>query len=327
MNEALAANVWDSAATGSYANLPLPADRSALERAFIASVRQVSTQLPPPPPMATGKTLRLLSFNVLNGFAPFPADTKAPTTDRALSLLKSLGPTVVGLQEFTLRPWNSDQGQFLAKLAANGLKMAAWCPASNLYGGPYGNAILLNHLSGLVPIAVDCVPLNPPSLSDKEGRSAAKISFDLPGRGRRLHIYSTQLDVWDHSGSMRLAEAKTLVDHIKSTTISNRDAIVVMGDLNATQPRDYSPSHFSWISANSTARDVKEDFSVLEYLRREGLIDAAEIKGERLPLSVWSGKRVDYILCKNIAPKQIVRVSAIPVVVSDHLPLLADLAF
>jgi len=308
---------WDQAVGLTYLKLPRNT-RESLQNSFMQAVG-----MGPKPSLAAPVSgmARIISFNILNGFEGM---VEKPATDSALATLGSLRPSIVGLQEVVFRPWMKTVDEFREKLAQYKLSLEFGCQATELYGGPYGNALLQGPSlpSTWRRTDIHTLDLNPLE-SKAEGRCAVGISFDIESK-QRLHIYSTHLDVSDHSGALRLAEVKTLLAYIKLKT-APQDAVIVMGDMNATQWRDYSPEHKEWIMKNAIARGVPEDITVLDVFRKEGYLDAAELKGERLPLTVWSGKRVDYILCKNIAASQIAQVFAVPALVSDHLMIGIDL--
>lgn len=308
-------NMWDLAMERHYLEIKEP-NRDALLSAYCELAHEMQRYAVMPPPT---NGLRLLSINTHYSFRPFRPSARHVDQSHIQRLVKHLQPSICGLQEVA-----KGGGLTLEQLlSAFSMAAVASCRASDVAGGLSNVLLTTPTLHANMIGSVDLHQNLEPSFQVSEGRCAAYAVFPLPTGGtnhaQNLYVYNTHLDVWDKTGQLRLHEAKRLLDHIASVIGDGQDPVIVMGDLNETDGRDCTPLHREWLQSLRGQED-----QALQLFYRSGFVDAAQLIGTRLPITVWSGKRVDYILCKNVAATRIERVFVIPSLLSDHFWLGVD---
>lgn len=314
-----------------------PVPRAQLLKAWVSAARAMSERLPNPP-RKSACDVRIVSYNVHNGFFD-PADTTL-NIDEIMSAVVALAPDVLAMQEIAFR---SDGGITPAQLQSYmnavgrrigdpraSLELTGVTKASDLYGW-FGNALwhsrrVAPSVSDAPGAALECDLDAAAAQKPEEGRSMVIRPYDVPelfSTGRKLWLATLQLDVHDRSGRTRLAEAAAAV-HCIQRTVDADDYVVITGDFNAILAADYTPEHLDWLRR----LDPGQDFRVLDFFRQHGFRDAAEMAGVRLPLSVWPGKRVDFVLLgHNFQADNVHRAFVWPTAASDHFPLVVDLVF
>ena len=196
-------------------------------------------------------------------------------------------PDVVGLQEVHRGTWQArfrDQAAELAR--ATGMEVF-YGPSFKVWGGEFGNAVLVR---GRV-LRGEVVGL--PSFG--EPRSLLRVTVEIDGR--ELDVWVTHLSAWGSiNRRMRTAQARCLAEHVRA---SGRP-FVLCGDLNATP------------TTPDLAGLVGGDF-----LRLCGL--ASE------PTHALLGRRIDYIFSDprfTVLDAQVIHAGP-----SDHWPILTRLAW
>jgi exonuclease III len=122
--------------------------------------------------------------------------------------------------------------------------------------------------------------------------------------------------------SDRLQEAKIMCDVLAKKTQGK--SVMIVGDFNAIDYHDYTVEQAAWMK-NQASQAHPQDFETMDYFASRGYQDAFHMLGKRCPISVWSGKRVDFILVAKRPPSlKILHVTMLPLLFSDHLPLLVD---
>jgi endonuclease/exonuclease/phosphatase family metal-dependent hydrolase len=133
-----------------------------------------------------------------------------------------------------------------------------------------------------------------------------------------LTFVGTHLDVYDESGQTREDQ---IIDILKN--VQQCSKIIVAGDLNTLRRTDYSNNEWLDIVQEAKIRNVKAKEDVVTVLEKNNFIDSFIGSKQKPPiLSVWSGRRVDFIFGKNIKFKysDVVQNTA-----SDHFMIYSDI--
>jgi len=126
-----------------------------------------------------------------------------------------------------------------------------------------------------------------------EGRCATVAAINRSGY--KIWVASVQLDVWDESGRTREAEARGLLRCLQHS-MKPGDRAIVMGDFNAVMRSDIAMITGVGSNAMTLPAMPSRIFAPSRSFGRPDSRDAAELAGVPLPLTVWPGKRVDFIL-------------------------------
>ncbi len=169
---------------------------------------------PPQAPAASGYPVRVMSYNLHQGFAV----SGALDLEALARTIEEAGAAVVALQEVS-RGWVIDGSADMLTWLSRRLRMAvAWGPAADAV---WGNAILSRRpimLSGQIELPRGGVPMR---------RGALWAEIELGGRDR-LFVIATHFHHVERDSQVRVPQAAALVDLWKK-----RENAVVMGDFNA----------------------------------------------------------------------------------------------
>jgi endonuclease/exonuclease/phosphatase family metal-dependent hydrolase len=279
--------------------------------------------------------IRIVSYNVHNGFYD-PSDKKLQI-EQMMETFTYLQPNILGLQEVANRSRADEskqqQKQSIDKqietLLNQKMRLAANCKASELYGGFYNQTWLDSSMKNVKLGKLSSIDLHAKTPFEKkvEGRCANIVCVHLPkAKKANLWVINLQLDVSDVTGKTRIAESQRVLDYINEN-VPPSDFVVVMGDFNSVRQQDYTPKHWKWLQDVAMGRyGSGQDTSVAHLFEKADYREAADIFGIRIPISVWSGKRVDFMfLSHHFQRKHIYNFSISPSSVSDHAPLVLDL--
>jgi endonuclease/exonuclease/phosphatase family metal-dependent hydrolase len=143
-----------------------------------------------------------------------------------------------------------------------------------------------------------------PSGSAPQERAAQEVEFD------DIRIYNTHLDVQDASGETRTQQIRRLL----SCATVYKENTVVVGDLNCIRRADYTAAHWNKIKESSCVTWTA--------ITEIGWEDRTQQS-----LSVWSGKRVDFVLLHETTCLVVQNQWISPSIASDHFPLVVDLKY
>lgn len=152
----------------------------------------------------------------------------------------------------------------------------------------------------------------------------------------KFWVLNTHLDVYDFTGVTRALQVDDILD-IVNTIIPPTEPIILMGDFNSTRDQDtilktssvsHKLTHLKWIESHSKRGFYPRDTSPLSKLVAAGFQDVTDlVPNISIPVSVWSGTRVDFILVRGIRREQMLNTFAVFTSASDHLPIIADIDF
>jgi endonuclease/exonuclease/phosphatase family metal-dependent hydrolase len=128
----------------------------------------------------------------------------------------------------------------------------------------------------------------------------------------------THLDVYDESGILREKQMRTIIETINNIGI---DKVIIAGDLNSLRKNDYTQIEWEYIVDIDKKRKVNTIEDAIPLIEEAGFIDSFVGYKKSINLSVWSGRRVDYIYGKNIKFKNSATYKK---TFSDHYPIYAD---
>lgn len=170
---------------------------------------------PPQAPTATGWPIRVMSYNLHQGFST----AGALDLEALARTIEDSGADVVALQEVS-RGWVINGSTDMLTWLSRRLRMAvAWGPAADVV---WGNAVL----SRRTIVASDRIEL--PRGGGAMRRSLLTAEIELGGRDRLL-VLATHFHHIEDQGHVRVPQATTLVEVWKK-----RDSTVALGDFNAT---------------------------------------------------------------------------------------------
>lgn len=170
---------------------------------------------PPQAPTATGWPIRVMSYNLHQGFAT----SGALDLEALARTIEDSGAEVVALQEVS-RGWVINGSTDMLTWLSRRLRMAvAWGPAADTV---WGNAVL----SRRTIVASERIELPRGAVAMR--RSALSAEIELGGRDRLLVIATHFHHVEGHS-HIRVPQANALAELWKK-----RESAIVLGDFNAT---------------------------------------------------------------------------------------------
>jgi endonuclease/exonuclease/phosphatase family metal-dependent hydrolase len=137
---------------------------------------------------------------------------------------------------------------------------------------------------------------------------------------QNLVVVGTHFDVFDESGSHRKKQIAMILDHLKEKHSDER--CIVTGDFNSLKRSDYTDEEWKNIEELDRARRVTTGTDAVPLIEKEDFVDSFDSCNESIKVSVWSGRRVDYIFGKNI---EFVQSSEYRTTYSDHYPIYADI--
>jgi len=270
------------------------------EREVALQAAETGASARPRPSGASSNTLRVMTLNLAHGRKD-GANQILQSTRRIRSNLNEIapvlvkaGPDVVALQEADGPSiWSGafSHVQHVAEKAE-----FRYCVRGEHVKGmklSYGTA-LLSMLPLRAPVSRTFAP-SPPTFS--KGFVLATVAW--PGeQGRQAHVVSVHLDY--SRKSVRRSQARELLEYLAP----REQPAIIMGDFNC-----------DWLTTDSALR-----------LLADGLgLKAHEPDAPAPATFPFSGKRLDWIL---ISPDlEFVRHEVLPDVVSDHLPVLAEIRF
>lgn len=248
------------------------------------------------PSFATNRSIRVLSYNILQGGKN---TDNSRNLQRVADVIRLFDPDIVGLQEVDRNTTRCGKRDIPAELARlTGLTNMAYGAAMPYQGGHYGNAILSRHpITVLTNIAL-------PVLGRIEPRAALVVTVGAPAP---FLLINTHLSV--ESAADREAQVATLTNHIADIAGL---PVILAGDLNTEAG---SP-------AIATLQQVFDDAS-------------ASSRPDLTYPSDQPERQIDYVFLAPRGAWQVVRTATGAEVegadrgrlklASDHLPLFSEL--
>jgi endonuclease/exonuclease/phosphatase family metal-dependent hydrolase len=134
-----------------------------------------------------------------------------------------------------------------------------------------------------------------------------------------FQIIGTHLDVYDNTEITRCTQMDIIMKHINSANA------IILGDLNSLRIEDYSPKEWNEILQIDKNRGIVTKTDLVKKIEKNGFIDSF-VFSEKIPpkITVWSGRRVDYIFIKT-NKKIKIETDIVKTVCSDHYPIYVDL--
>lgn len=131
-------------------------------------------------------------------------------------------------------------------------------------------------------------------------------------------LVGTHLDPFDESGKTRLEQIK----HIYS--VNTNKHFVIAGDFNSLRRADYDDDEWNEILLVGKQRKIEPIEDVIPWLESHGFVDSFNQTGKKISVSVWSNRRVDYIVGSNV---NFTHSDVLETTASDHYPIFADIRF
>jgi endonuclease/exonuclease/phosphatase family metal-dependent hydrolase len=266
-------------------------------------------------PIEGGDAVRLVCFNVHNGFAD--ASDRKCTFAQTIEWLRGQAPDVVCFQEVSWRFVSQAhvEKEIRTKL---GLQHIVYGYAATLYGVFFGQMTCSRF-----PIAHEENLALKPDPMEGEGRSALITQLTLDS-GATLTVLNTHLDAWDDTDKTRLAQAKQILAHVKKMRkTAPHTAVLLVGDFNSVRAEDL----------DLTAEDFEEqarEHLVLNHLMAKGgaqdVFDRLGVRAEN-PRPRGNPWRIDFAWL--LPPHDAIQVTAARFAaeakMSDHFPIVTNL--
>lgn len=226
------------------------------------------------------------------------------TYHEILKVIQDSNADIVGLQEIML--YNKTiKNTYLEKMKEIGYTYHVICNNTGVNAVFSKYAILYSDVIKLVRDPVANIP-----------RYATHCKIQI--NNKDLDIVVTHLDVFDESEETRLTQIK----HILNNTPTNS---IIMGDFNCARKEDYTSEEWEDILKRDKKRNVDTKTNVSDYLKSNSFVDISEIVKNKMDMSVWSMRRVDYIYVPIDFKYKISKYETYPSLVSDHYPVYVDI--
>lgn len=148
-----------------------------------------------------------------------------------------------------------------------------------------------------------------------------------------LIVIGTHLDVFDESGVLRRQQIQKILKGLQKTLqnpsldddqkLFDGKQIVITGDFNSLKRSDYTDEEWDQIVTIDRKRGVRTVVDAVPVLEEVGFEDSFDHCNEKIKVSVWSNRRVDYIFGKNVKFSQTTEHRT---TLSDHYPIYADIS-
>jgi endonuclease/exonuclease/phosphatase family metal-dependent hydrolase len=253
-------------------------------------------------------TLRIISYNVHSWKNIQHTNTEVEN----LELFRAIDADVICLQEVV------NDEKFISQVTAI-FPNTYFCPTMTRYDGGFGNMILSKH--PIISKSFQCI-----SSDTFEKRCVMKITIDPGENCNLINIYNCHLDVYDATEQTRLKQMEQIYKFMQEQEGEYTKSILC-GDFNSIHSKDYSIEKWKDILAQDQERQVKTLEIAQNYIRTQmQLKHCFALKKYWVPLTVWSGRVVDYIFFgKSWSQNEIIEASLFFTDISDHLPVIADI--
>jgi len=128
---------------------------------------------------------------------------------------------------------------------------------------------------------------------------------------KSIDIVLTHLDVYDETEKTRTEQIMKILE--------KTDNDIIMGDFNSLRKDDYTDDEINKIIECNKNRDINTVFYVTESMALNDFVT------DKINMSVWSMRRVDYIYINKNSPYEIINTFTIPTLISDHFPVVSDI--
>lgn len=197
----------------------------------------------------------------------------------------------------------------------------SFCRTTKFYDKEFGNAIFVRAPYRIV--SQSSIQLNYPHDNVgqdglPEERCLTRLVIELPNKKSQIAIYNLHMDVFDETGTTRLASAEKIVRDL----LASEPLLVIMaGDFNNTYAEDYPSDVWNWMNRMDRGRlselaTTGIPTESMDYLRKPPIASSPvrnlfpnlpsntplfstsfELSGKpHVPATTWSERAVDYIL-------------------------------
>jgi len=251
--------------------------------------------------------LRIMSYNV-HGFKNGKNQDKF---QQILDVIKKIDPDILVIQEVYVykRGESRSQDQIAESLMSLGFPEIKFSKSGI-------NAICSKFPSECEQIDLQVDPVR------RLSRNALICKFpQYPD----LILAGTHLDPFDESGKTRMRQIEHMYCELRVP--ENKDKqILIVGDFNSLRRADYESDEWAQTVMTGIKRGIYPIEDVVPWLESEsqGFSDSFSQTNKRISVSVWSGRRVDYIMGSNVRFSDS---NVLKTTVSDHYPIFADIQY
>jgi len=255
--------------------------------------------------------------------------------DAVIQTIKNINADVLILQEVIIFDWMKIKTTLESLGYVCTLSMFVQTSTYNSY--PFGNMIITKQQSKNAH-TIKMYDVEPEVWPELHGfirthinlpnkKKAVVSDIALPNH-KKITIYGTHLDVYDHKEDMRAKQVQELIDH----ALKEDELCIVAADFNAIRARDYQyavQGKNVWDLLNEDHRDLRgfdAPTKALDLFTSHGFVDCfSKAQLECPKFSVWNGTLVDFIWLNPTWDLPIVGCYIYYSIASDHLPIIMDI--
>lgn len=265
--------------------------KNNLLKQFVSYVDSNKSEIP----IKSENIVRIMTFNV-HMWRDYKNE---PNTDDVISLINSSNADIVGLTESVFFGDKKADKIIREHFKGTNYKYFALCNPK------YGINIMISKYP-ITNVFVRPLGLDP---SMKVNRYALLCRIALTDKS--IDIVLTHLDVYDETEKTRTEQIMKILE--------KTDNDIVMGDFNSLRKDDYTEDEWNKIVEINKSRNTETVCYVTDSMVLNDFVT------DKINMSVWSMRRVDYIYINKNSPYEIIKTFTIPTTISDHFPIVSDI--
>lgn len=255
------------------------------------------------------KSCRIMTYNV-HGFRDLNDKNKY---SEIIATIKAINPDILILEEIRLYPFADLCTK--SQLRSDLIKLELYFSGFSECG--------INGVFSRFPFTAKEIDLGRDSIRHVS-RNALVCTFTKNDiLSDNLIVVGTHLDVFDESGKQRISQIKKIMNMLSDElTDEVNTKIIVAGDFNSLRKNDYTEKEWKYLTELDKKRKIITIQDVAPIIENAGFIESSSQCQTPIKMSVWAGRRVDYIFGKNV---NFIQTSTYTVTYSDHYPVYADI--
>lgn len=248
-------------------------------------------------------TMRIMTYNIHMWYDCFDKTNVKNICD----IIFSSKADIIGLQEIMFNKRTIQIKKFIEIAKENGYEYYRFCDVDGT-----------NCLLSKYPVIESKVYSLEKDSVENQNRYAiiGKIKINK----KILNIIVTHLDVFDETGETRKKQAHQIIDKLNIN-----ENYILLGDFNSLKQDDYEEKQWINIVKDDNKRGVDTICDTIPIFEKNNFVDCFSKKScEHYNNTVWSNRRVDYIMVKQNNIK-IDKCFVLHATESDHCPVVMDI--